>query len=474
MIYKSLNYKRCLLVLLALLAFTLLQNKTLAQEIAPAPENLNIQAQTETEALSEKTQEKTNQAKQQKDPEPQIPSPAFDSPPFPFSEHLLGGTSSIGIPDTSNYNYLLMKTLSKTRFGDYLKKHRIKVYGWGNVGGNVSSSSHSNLPTTYPTFSNRVDLDQVAINIERIPDTVQREHLDWGFRLTNFYGTDYRFTTAKGIFSDQLLKKNRQYGYDPILYYFDLYAPKIGKGTNFRIGRFLSVPDIEAQLAPDNYTYTHSLLYSYDIYTQQGVVATTKLNNQWDLQAGLTAGNDIAFWKREAQPTGLAGVRWTSKNKKDSLYLVANSINNGHFNYNNIQQYNATWSHKFNDRVHTHTEALYMWMKDVPKDKLPVGGQCSGSKCFTNEWAVVNYLLFKLSKKNFLTLRNEFVNDMQGQRTGTATSYSSHTIGLTHWFTDWLGFRPEFRYERSYDAPAYNNGTRQNQFLFASDLIVRF
>jgi len=41
-----------------------------------------------------------------------------------------------------------------------------------------------------------------------------------------------------------------------------------------RIGRYISLPDIEAQLAPNNYTYSHSILYTYDCYTQVGANAT--------------------------------------------------------------------------------------------------------------------------------------------------------------------------------------------------------
>jgi hypothetical protein len=46
---------------------------------------------------------------------------------------------------------------------------------------------------------------------------------------------------------------------------------------NIRIGRFISLPDIEAQLAPDNYMFSHSVLYGYDPYTQMDIVATIKL-----------------------------------------------------------------------------------------------------------------------------------------------------------------------------------------------------
>jgi hypothetical protein len=64
------------------------------------------------------------------------------------------------------------------------------------------------------------------------------------------YGLDYRYTIMKGIFSDQLLNKNRTYGYDMPTFYGELYFPQIAQGMNVRVGRFLSVPDIETQMAP--------------------------------------------------------------------------------------------------------------------------------------------------------------------------------------------------------------------------------
>ena len=97
---------------------------------------------------------------------------------------------------------------------------------------------------------------------------MQKDHFDWGFRLTLLYGIDYRFTTAKGIFSNQLLGKNQEYGFDPVMAYVDFYVPQVAQGMNIRIGRYISLPDIEAQLAPNNYTYTHSILYTFDAYTQ--------------------------------------------------------------------------------------------------------------------------------------------------------------------------------------------------------------
>jgi hypothetical protein len=174
----------------------------------------------------------------------------LDSPPFPSSDWGSGGSSPIGVPDGNVYP--LMTALKK-------ENSRTKVYGWVAGSVNASSSSNNNFPLSYDIFPNRVEMNQAVVYVERLPNTVQKTHFDWGFHTTAFYGIDYRFTTAKGYFSQQLLQKNHVYGFDPVLEYVDLYFP-VKEGLNIRMGRFLSVPGIEAQLAPNNYNMTHSLL----------------------------------------------------------------------------------------------------------------------------------------------------------------------------------------------------------------------
>ena len=153
-------------------------------------------------------------------------------------------------------------------------------------------------------------------------------HFDWGYHLTAFYGIDYRFTTAKGYFSQQLLKFNRQYGFDPVLEYVDLYFP-VKDGLNIRIGRFLSVPGIEAQLAPNNYNMTHSLLYTIDPFTDTGIYATLKLNKQWIVQLGMSGGHDVALWTPDAKPSAIACLNYSTKTNNDNFYGCANGINDG-------------------------------------------------------------------------------------------------------------------------------------------------
>ena len=88
---------------------------------------------------------------------------------------------------------------------------------------------------------------------------MQTIHVDWGFRLSGLYGENYRYTTAYGISSHiKLLQKNNVNGYDFPMEYGELYIPKVAEGLVLRLGRYISIPDIEAQLAPNNYMYSHS------------------------------------------------------------------------------------------------------------------------------------------------------------------------------------------------------------------------
>lgn len=428
-----------------------------------------------------------------------MPAP-YDSV-FPGSEFIgTAGTLPIGVPDTDPV-YPLEKEIYKAC--PMLKEARIKIYGWANPGWDYSTSHRSNIPLSYAVIPNRLEMDQLVLRFERTPDTVQTEHTDWGFRLSVLYGIDYRWTTAAGWFpaSRELLSHNYVYGMDPVECYGMYYVPKVAKGMVLKVGRFISPPDIEAQLAPDNYLWTHSLMFTYDNYTQTGLLASIKLNEQWMLQTGFTSGPDIAPWSRAAIPTGLMHLRWVSKNNKDSFYGGCNSINDGHYRradkqngahgHDNLQQFNLTWSHKFNNRVHMATEGYYIYQINAlaggtvndgtPRPVFTAVGPGVFLHGLSQAWGVVNYTNFKITDKDYITLRPiDFLGDPRGQRTGFPTTYASWTLGWCHRFTPQLCIRPEIRYERALNrqngvaVTPYDDGTKRYQFTIGADIIRRF
>ena len=364
---------------------------------------------------------------------------------------------------------------------------RAKLYGWIDSSVNGSTSVHRNSPEANDLYSNRFEIDQAVLYFERLPDTVQQDHIDIGYHLTALYGTDYRYTIDKGYFVSQLIEDHREYGFDPTLEYIDIYVPRVGEGMNLRIGRFISVPGIEAQLSPNNYVFSHSLLYSVDPFTDSGIMATIKISDAWLIQLGITASHDVAPWTSDAKPSGTACLSYTTPRANNNFYLCANGINDGKYAYNNLQQYDGTWYHRFSKTVHIATEAWYMYERDVPADDpvvapaiTPEAGTDAAFcrpgqlRCTAPEYAVVNYINKELSVHRYISFRSDFLNDKKGQRTGVPTRYSENTFSFNQWIGSTIQIRPEVRFDHSWDRPGYDNGARTNQFTAATDLIFHF
>jgi hypothetical protein len=408
-----------------------------------------------------------------------LPSP-IASPPFPGSEW--DGAPVIGLANDQTV-YSLQKFLGMAN-----DKSRIRIYGWVDAGGNLSTSKNTNAPTSYDLLPNAVQLDQIVLRVERQPNTVQTDHVDWGFLVDNIYGTDYRYTLAKGIFSDQLLQHNHLYGYDPTQFYAELYIPKVAEGMLIKVGRFISPSDIEAQWAPDNYLYSHSLMFTVDPYTFTGVQATIRTSKYFQFEFGVNGGNDVVPWNNSANLNGSVMARWVSKNNNNAIYGGLPAIGSGYYTneHDNLQMIVGTWGHRFSDKVHMMTELYYMWQRNADEGGTVINGPAEPYYMATGAGPLVpgvssavgfvNYFQIMLSAKSYISVRNDFLNDPQGNRTGFVTAYSSHTIGFIHHFNSIIAVRPEARFETAYanGVTPYDNGTKKNQFTIAGDLFVRF
>jgi hypothetical protein len=266
----------------------------------------------------------------------------------------------------------------------------------------------------------------------------------------------------------------------------DLYFP-VKEGLNIRIGRFLSVPGIEAQLAPNNYNMTHSLLYTIDPFTDTGIIGTLKLNPQWIVQLGLSAGHDVAPWTPDAKVSGILCLDYSTVSNNDNFYACANGINDGKYAYNNLQEYDLTWYHKFNSKWHSGTETWYMYERDVPNVAGNVanpvtpelganGAFCAPGelRCTAPEYAIVNYLNREVSSKLMWGFRSDLLDDKKGQRTGIPGKYTENTFYITKYIGNTIMLRPELRFDHSWDARGYNDGKSRSQLFFGADLIYKF
>src|SRR5580700_5735144 len=124
------------------------------------------------------------------------PEAPLTSPPMPFTDWPYGGTA-IGVTRPSSTDSPLMAALGNTASGKWLNDAHIQIYGWTNFGANISTNSMrpgGNWPGPDYFTPNTVQLDQAVLNVERLPDTVQTDHIDWGFRVSALYGETYRYT----------------------------------------------------------------------------------------------------------------------------------------------------------------------------------------------------------------------------------------------------------------------------------------
>jgi hypothetical protein len=448
------------------------------------------------------------------------PAP-MTTPPMPFTDWPYGGTTALGATRTGSVDSPLMVAIANTSIGKALQDTGIQIYGWVDPGFNVSSNTtrkQGNAPIAYTAYPNTVQLDQAVIYIDRFPDTIQTDHIDWGMRISAIYGENYRYTTSYGLASYQLLKYNSQLGYDFPMLYGELYIPQVAEGLLIRAGRYISVPDIEAQLGPNNYMYTHSLTYTFDNYTNEGVIASAAVTPNIILQFGISDGTEAAitnvgnrivnpapsplypgatFYKDPGAHiptyTACARINWNGGN--DNFQPCANGINGGQWGYNNLQWYGFTYYHKFDEHWHISWEAYHEHQDGVPNvnnptvlsyttpfSSLNVATQPFGAKCATasalrcNAYAMgtVAYLNYSPDPLNNFSLRPEIYYDAQGQRTGSAATYWEVSLGWQHWLSPQIELRPEIGYYQSNGAKAFNVGTKNYTLIGASDVIWHF
>jgi hypothetical protein len=185
-----------------------------------------------------------------------------------------------------------------------------------------------------------------------------------------------------------------------------------------------------------------------------------------------------------------------------------------------MQWYGGTYYHKFNDKWHLSYEAYTVFIKDVPNLNNPVvqamnaaygadGGTpfsalqgfsfnnpdeayCLGNttsiggplKCTSHNTATVAYLNYSPDPLNNFSIRPEFFEDGQGQRTGTPTRYFNFGVGWQHWYGPQLEVRPELVYYHAFNAPAFNGNVdalpsaiapnKKSEFILSGDLIFHF
>ena len=191
---------------------------------------------------------------------------------------------------------------------EFLKERGIATYGWLNAGiGGNGWGSPFNGPITFNDRNWQGQMNQLYLVNEKVLDT-EDGGFDWGGRVDLLYGTDYIYTTARGLdgnlynqtLAGQPSWGNRYYG----LALPQLYG-EVGYGNHaVKFGHFYTIIGYEVVPAIGNFFYTHAYTMQYgEPFTHTGILDTYKANDQLTLYAGITNG-----WDNYSDPVNILGI----------------------------------------------------------------------------------------------------------------------------------------------------------------------
>jgi hypothetical protein len=363
-----------------------------------------------------------------------------------------------------------MRELQGTYPGWLLDGNRLSVSGWVDSAFTASSDAHDQLPMGFNYLANQAQVQQAWVRFER-PVDQSATTPTFGFRSDTFFGIDYRFTVARGLWSDQLTQDHGEpnlYGADPVQFYGESYFPQVGRGLDLKVGRFFAQFGAESIDTTQNFFVSRSYSFIYDPFTHTGLLTTLKLTDAWSVQNGVVTGSDI-FVSPAASPTYIGSVKWAPPGGRDSV-LFAVIVGSGRFNqaenFNNVEIFDVVYTHQFSRRLSYTLDALYGVEANVPG----IG---------TANWAAaVQYLTYQLAPGLSASGRLEFFDDAQGQRTGSEGLYTALTGGLSWKPTPYglplgsLLVRPEVRYDYNNDSRPYEG--KHGVLTAALDVVLRF
>lgn len=191
-------------------------------------------------------------------------------------------------------------------------------------------------------------------------------------------------------------------------------------------------------------------------------------------------------------------MTWTSDDAGTSLAVTSTAGKTAEGNNSSWAMYSVVGKHNFTDKLHFIMQHDHGFAENAPTAGV------------TGEWYGLNqYLIYDVTDKFSAGLRAEWFRDHNGLRVGgpgrcfaaqtaeqgtingnyacdtaawsaytadndLTSSYYGITAGVSYKPAKWLNLRPNVRYDITDGARAFDNGTRQSQFLFTADVVVTF
>ncbi len=374
---------------------------------------------------------------------------------------------------------------------DFFRSGQFYIRGWIDQGMTFNSASpadRSNGPVGYNWRSNDYTMNQLYTTFGR---DVCANGCFWdaGGRVDLLYGTDYRYTEAIGLETDSSGDPHwnglTPGGYEAL---YGLSMPQIyaefavpfALGTTFKFGHFYSIIGYESPMAPQNFFYSHSYTKVYgEPATETGMLASTKMSPNLVFHGGFSRGGDM--WENPNDTMSfLGGICLSSLDERTSIGFA---IDSGDREENeNRTILSLVFTRQLGERWTYVLQYDFGSQQDAFRDQQ---GELQKA-----EWyGIDNYIFYSLSDTLSAGLRVEWFRDAdryvvfnaEGNPALSGSDYCEITLGLNWQPTKCVMVRPELRWDWSdvkgselFPFRPYDDFTASHQFMFATDLIVRF
>ena len=204
-------------------------------------------------------------------------------------------------------------------FTDWLKRERIRVYGWIE-GGYTYSSAGDGLLANAPTpnrFGDEAILNAVWLIVER---QLTKEGWSWGFRSDFYAGSDAALLHPQNGFGPQDLR----WGTDFRQLYLSLHMPVLSQGgVDLLLGRQNVQIGYETLMAPYRPMYSETYFWIHDQVGSTAATATWHATDHLDLLGSVILGFNTFFDLRGRSPCYLAKAIYSIGPEKQTKVSAA-------------------------------------------------------------------------------------------------------------------------------------------------------
>jgi hypothetical protein len=387
----------------------------------------------------------------------------------------------------------LMQCFDAIGWGQEMDKLNLNIYGYAEAGFMYDTSPTSgNGGSTlmgYDGVSNRGDLNQIDLTVERTVDPTKKE-FDIGFRAEAIWGQDAAFIHSNGLATGQ----DGIDQFDPLQMYVDIAMP--GAPLRLRLGKWIELAGFEQFSAniynafgdPSKSFYSHSYQFLYaEPGTQSGAMLTWVASPAWTFDLAVTDGWNQSTRDSNGSADIVGRVTWTPADTGTTLI----------FNFTEGPEFSPAAGQAVPPNSGDHGDwwtYLDLVLAQKIGDNLMLGlgidyvdaPHLPGNQGAQQWGGITGYASYVIGPHLTLNGRSEWYRDdsqgfsVSGLTGGptVATNVYSNTIGLAikplpdSKVLSGLLLRPELRYDYA-DQKVFGGG-EHGQLVFSVDVLFQF